>query len=107
MRVRRNLDGHMPALSDEVELVIYRVAQEALTNALRHADATEAAVSLSHGAGRVILTVTDNGRGLPQHRSGGGLLGMHERAMLIGAELEVASDAGHGTEVRLTVPLER
>jgi two-component system, NarL family, sensor histidine kinase UhpB len=104
MRVRRSLDGDLPTLSDEVELVIYRVAQEALTNALRHAEATEASVSLSRSGGEVILTVADNGRGLPQHLSEGGLGGMRERAMLIGAGLSVSSQQDRGTEVRLIVP---
>lgn len=107
MKVARELDGHMPELSGEVELVIYRVAQEALTNALRHAEATAATVSLRRADGQVILTVSDNGRGFPRRRSGGGLLGMHERAMLIGAELEVISDAGRGTQISLSVPVER
>lgn len=104
MRVRRSLDGDLPELSDEVELVIYRVAQEALTNALRHAEATEASVSLRRSGDEVVLTVGDNGRGLPQHRGEGGLGGMRERAMLIGAELSVSSQQGRGTEIRLTIP---
>jgi two-component system sensor histidine kinase UhpB len=104
MRVRRNLDGRLPPLSREVELVIYRVAQEALTNVLRHAEATEASLSLRRADDQVILTVSDNGRGLPERRREGGIGGMRERAMLIGAELEVRSEAGRGTEIRLRVP---
>jgi two-component system sensor histidine kinase UhpB len=105
MRIRRNLAGDLPALSREVELVIYRVAQEALTNALRHAEASEATVYLRGVGDAVILTVADNGRGLPQHRREGGLGGMRERALLIGAELMVSSQQGGGTEIRLTVPM--
>jgi two-component system sensor histidine kinase UhpB len=106
IRVRRRLDGHLPELSDEVELVIYRVAQEALTNILRHAEAREASVTLERVADRVVLVVSDNGRGLPERRREGGLGGMRERAMLIGAELEVSSTDGLGTQVRLAVPAE-
>jgi two-component system sensor histidine kinase UhpB len=106
MRVRRDLDGHLPKLSSDVELVIYRVAQESLTNALRHAEASEVRVSLHHRDGHVRLTVADNGRGLPGRRREGGLGGMRERAMLIGADLQVGSEARHGTEIRLTVPLD-
>lgn len=105
MRVRRDLDGMLPPLSPEVELVIYRVAQEALTNALRHAEATELSVSLRTRDGCVVLTVSDNGRGLPGRRREGGLRGMRERAMLIDAKLDLRSTPGTGTETVLTVPL--
>jgi two-component system, NarL family, sensor histidine kinase UhpB len=105
LRVRRDLDGHLPALSNEVELVIYRVAQEALTNALRHARGTEVTVSLKLVAGRVELHVSDDGRGLPERKREGGLGGMRERAMLIDATLEVRSAEGRGTDIVLTVPV--
>jgi len=105
LRVRRDLDWQLPMLSAEVELVIYRVAQEALTNALRHARCTEVIVSLRRDAGHVVLTVRDNGRGLAEPRSGSGLGGMRERALLIGAELDVRSDRGEGMEIALTVPV--
>jgi two-component system sensor histidine kinase UhpB len=105
MRVSRDLEGSLPVLSSDVELVIYRVAQEALTNALRHAEATEVTMSLRGSDGHVLLTVADNGKGLPPLRSEGGLRGMRERAMLIGAELRIGSRDGRGTEIRLTVPV--
>jgi two-component system sensor histidine kinase UhpB len=105
VRVRRDLEGNLPELSSEVELVIYRVAQEALTNALRHAEATEVTMSLRNSDGRVLLTIADNGRGIPHRRREGGLRGMRERAMLIGAGLEVGSRDGRGTEIRLAVPV--
>lgn len=104
--VRRDLAGQLPPLSHEIELVIYRVAQEALTNALRHAQGSEVTVSLRCSDGAVMLRVSDNGRGLPEPRREGGLGGMRERAMLIGAELGVDSRPGHGTEVTLTVPVQ-
>jgi two-component system sensor histidine kinase UhpB len=104
MRVRRDLDWHLPTLSAEEELVIYRVGQEALTNALRHAQATEVRVSLKRTDGHVVLTVEDNGRGLPDRVRESGLAGMRERALLIDAELKVRSDVGRGTAVVLTVP---
>jgi two-component system, NarL family, sensor histidine kinase UhpB len=105
MLVRRDLDGQLPGLSREIELVIYRVAQEGLTNALRHAQGTEASITLRHSDGRVTLSVADDGRGLPERRREGGLGGMRERAMLIGAELEIHSQAGRGTEIVLSVPV--
>jgi two-component system sensor histidine kinase UhpB len=105
VRVRRDLDWRLPTLSSEVELVIYRVAQEALTNVLRHAQATEVIVALTAAEGCVVLVVRDDGRGLPARRREGGLGGMQERALLIDARLEVRSTAGRGTEVVLSVPV--
>jgi two-component system, NarL family, sensor histidine kinase UhpB len=106
LRVRRELDWSLPNLSAEVELVIYRVAQEALTNALRHSRCTEVAVSLAAEDGNVVLAVSDNGHGLPEARTGSGLGGMRERALLIGASLEARSRQGAGTEIALTVPVD-
>lgn len=102
LRIHRRLEGGLPELSGEVELAIYRVAQEALTNAMRHSTATEAKVSLSHENGELVLTVADNGQGMPDHVSeGGGLTGMRERAMLIGAALLINSAPGAGVEVTM------
>jgi two-component system sensor histidine kinase UhpB len=105
LRIRRDLQWHLPGLAPEVELVIYRVAQEALTNALRHAGAREAVVSLKLVEAQVVLRVADDGRGLPGLTAGSGIEGMRERAMLIGAELEIDSGPGAGTALALTVPL--
>jgi two-component system sensor histidine kinase UhpB len=104
LRVRRHLEWDLPALSAEVELVLYRVAQEALTNALRHANATEVVVSLTHTPTSVALSVADDGQGLTSRARDGGLAGMRERAMLIHAALDVRSTTGRGTEIVLTVP---
>jgi two-component system sensor histidine kinase UhpB len=105
LQVRRQLDGHLPALSDEVELVIYRVAQEALTNALRHSEATCVTVSLKAGDDGVVLTVSDDGRGLGESTRAGGLAGMRERAMLIDAALDIRSGGEGGTDVVLRLPI--
>ena len=103
LHVHRDLDGHLPPLSDEVELVVYRVAQEALTNSLRHSQASEVGLSLKAAGGRVVLTITDDGRGIGAATRTGGLAGMRERAMLIDAALEVRPRAPRGTEVVLTL----
>ena len=98
----RELEGALPPLSAEVELVIYRVAQEALTNAFRHADASQVRVALGREDEASCSLVVDDGRGLP-HRcphSATGLAGMRERAILIGAQLEIGSPPGAGVEVR-------
>jgi two-component system sensor histidine kinase UhpB len=105
-RVLRELQGPLPALSSEAELVIYRVAQEALTNAFRHADASQVRVALERTQDdAVVLRVTDDGRGLPTSMPSGatGLAGMRERAILIGGQLEIHSPPGAGVEVLLTV----
>ncbi len=104
IEINRELEGGLPPLAPEVELVIYRVAQEAMTNALRHAGATRLTVSLHRGEDHVALRVSDDGRGMPAAPREGGVRGMRERALLIGAELEISSANGDGTEVRLTVP---
>jgi two-component system sensor histidine kinase UhpB len=105
VRIGRELDWHLPPLAPETELVIYRVAQEALTNAVRHARGTEVTVSLKPDRAGVLLAVTDNGRGLPDATNGSGLDGMRERAMLIDAELSISGSAGTGTTVMLTIPV--
>ena len=106
MRVHRELAGPAPELSPEVELAVYRIAQEALTNAMRHSRALDATVSLRCANDELVLSVADNGRGLPEDVvEGGGLTGMRERAMLIGADLEIESAAGSGVSVTVRVPL--
>jgi two-component system sensor histidine kinase UhpB len=89
-------------------LVVYRIAQEALTNVARHAGATEVQLRLERANECVILTVRDDGDGLPPgaFRSSHGIRGMRERAMLIGAQLTIAAVPTGGTEVKLSVPSE-
>ena len=71
LRVRRELQAGLPALSDETELVVYRVAQESLTNTLRHAEADTATLALAAESGVVTLTISDDGRGLPAAAAAG------------------------------------
>jgi two-component system, NarL family, sensor histidine kinase UhpB len=106
-RVRRDLQGKLPALSPDVELVVYRIAQESLTNALRHADAGSATVSLKADADLLTLCVADDGKGMPVERPRGtaGIAGMRERALLVGGRLSIRSQPDAGTEVRLTIPV--
>jgi two-component system sensor histidine kinase UhpB len=107
--VRRQLEPSVP-LSEEQELVVYRVAQEALTNVARHAEATQFELRLDHRHDEAVqLTVRDDGRGihpgaLPSSR---GIRGMRERAMLIGAQLEIDSRPDRGTAINLSIPLGR
>jgi two-component system sensor histidine kinase UhpB len=104
VRVRRELDWSLPRLSPEVELVIYRVAQEALTNVLRHAAATEVVVELRKEHATVILEVADNGRGIPADAVEQGMRGMRERASVIDAQLDVRTGTDGGTCLVLSVP---
>ncbi|HET6858664.1 MAG TPA: sensor histidine kinase [Streptomyces sp.] len=107
LRVVRRFDTGLSALDQQTELVLYRVAQEALTNAARHAEAGQVEVSLRRTGEAVVLAVADDGRGTGGAREGAGIRGMRERALLIGATLDVTSEPQAGTTVRLTVPLLR
>ena len=107
VRVQRRLAPDLRSLEPDEELVVYRVAQEALTNVARHSQAMQAWVGLTRDGGAVSLTVRDNGCGFePAANDGGGagLRGMRERAVLVGASLDVESRPGHGTTVRLRLP---
>lgn len=105
LTVRHRIDPDIPPLDPQVELVIYRVAQEALTNTTRHARATRAELHLHVENSAVVLRVRDNGRGIGDSAEGAGISGMRERALLIGAQLQLASPPGGGTEVCLSVPV--
>jgi two-component system sensor histidine kinase UhpB len=107
VRVERRLESGLP-LSEEHELVVYRVAQEALTNVARHAHATAVALQLRHEGDEVLLLVRDDGLGLAPGAlpSTHGIRGMRERAMLIGAQLAIVRPPGGGTEIRLSIPID-
>jgi two-component system sensor histidine kinase UhpB len=102
-----NTRGTMPNLTPEQQLVIYRVTQEGLSNVAQHANAQRVDVELSF-IGRTVLRISDNGCGFTQlngaSRNGGlGVLGMRERALLVGGQLSMWSAAGEGTRVELTI----
>lgn len=103
--VRRRFDTDLPGLGDESELVVYRVAQEAITNIARHAEARHLELSLTRSHGGVELRIRDDGAGLGDAAEGSGIHGMRERALLIGAELTLGPSPQGGTEVRLHVPI--
>lgn len=100
-------------LDDQEKLVLYRVVQEALSNAVRHAQATQVWIRVEGGGGRVRAVVRDDGRGFELDRlqredgSGLGLVGMRERAGLVGGRVAVESEPGAGTRVELEIPVER
>ena len=105
LSVQHSPAADLPELDQETELVIYRVAQEGLTNTARHAGARRAELALRRAPGGVELLVRDDGRGTGAAPEGAGIRGMRERALLVGARLTVGRAAGGGTEVRLTVPV--
>jgi two-component system, NarL family, sensor histidine kinase UhpB len=107
IRVERAFASELPPLSDEAELAVYRVAQESLTNVARHAGATQVDLALEPGVGSVVLSVSDDGRGISEAAATnghGGLRGMRERALLVGGALAIKPGRTGGVEVRLEVP---
>jgi two-component system, NarL family, sensor kinase len=109
----RNVSGRLPAA---VEAGLYRIAQEALNNVLKHAQASTVHLTLARADDTLLLVIEDDGRGIdpatsrPDRRNGGfGLIGMQERARLLGGELQIVSEPGAGTrvEVEVVVPSRR
>ncbi|MFW3170789.1 histidine kinase [Geodermatophilus sp. CPCC 206100] len=107
--VCRRLSADLPPLGPDAELVVYRVAQEALTNVARHAGAGRVCVDLTptFAGDAVQLRVTDDGGGLGGSSEGAGIRGMRERAMLVAATLTVGPHEDGGTELRLLLPVPR
>jgi len=97
-------------LGDQQATALFRIFQEALTNILRHARATRVHVAMKEEQADLVLTVSDNGRGITEAekrgRSSLGILGMQERAHLIGGHIEVAGEMGAGTTLHVRLPLE-
>lgn len=100
--------GDFPQLPDPLAITVYRIVQEALSNVVKHARATVAVVSLAtdENGRRLVVAVSDNGRGMSADSGGGGmgLIGMRERAMAAGGALEITNDEAGGTVVELRLP---
>ena len=111
LTVRVRARGDSGRLPRDRELIVYRVAQEALSNVAKHADATHVGIDLRAERGHLVVTVRDDGRGfevaatLGSRERGLGLFGMHERAQLAGGYLDLRSAPGAGTTVTLVLPL--
>jgi len=106
LQIDLEIDGHT-TLPPSVEVVIYRVMQEALTNAVRHARATRVRVYLGLGPRLVVLTVEDDGRGLaPDVRPSLGWLGMQERVTAAGGTLAIAGYGAPGVRLTASIPVE-
>jgi two-component system sensor histidine kinase UhpB len=107
IEARLEVEGDFSDLGDDQQLVVYRVAQEALNNAARHSEAARVEVRLRRDEdGGVVLEVSDDGLGFAfdESQRGLGIGGMRERALLVGAEVTIESRPGAGTTVRLDVP---
>jgi signal transduction histidine kinase len=104
-------DGVAASLPKDVALCVYRVAQEALRNVVKHAGTEQARVSLIGSGRELILTVQDRGVGFDaaevRSRAGLGLCSMGERIRLVRGELSIVSEPGHGTTVTVRVPAVR
>jgi two-component system sensor histidine kinase UhpB len=98
-------EGDFSDLDDDVQLVVYRVAQEALSNAVQHSEASSIAVTLRRRGSAVDLQVSDDGHGFSfaAAEQGLGISGMHERALLVDGEVEIHSRPGEGTTVWLRI----
>lgn len=99
-----------PELAPNVRTALFRIVQEAMTNAARHAEANRIDIVMDYADGTVEIAVTDNGLGIPANRLTGtlslGLLGMRERAVMVGGTFDIRGDEGKGTTVRVSVPVE-
>lgn len=103
----------LPRLPKDIEIALYRILHEAINNAIKHAEAECLVVRLRQIRGHVVAVVRDDGRGFdynpmsdPAHGEGVGLLSMRKRAELLCGRLDVRSRPGHGTRVRVVVPLD-
>jgi len=110
--VESHLERPARRLSPDAETTVFRIAQEAMNNIVRHAQAQHAIVSFAQRDGSVVLSVQDDGLGFDParvhpngHGDGLGLLGMKERAALLGGQFELVSRPGAGTSVRVSIPV--
>ena len=106
------LDMQRQELPHEVQLILFRIGQEALGNVKRHAEASKVVIRLESGAGKIKMIIVDNGKGLAQTQvsdlsSAGklGIMGMQERAQLLGGTLKIESELGKGTAIIVEIPL--
>jgi signal transduction histidine kinase len=115
LKVEFHTSGNERRLEADVELALYRMVQEALSNTVHHAQATQASVKVDFAAQAVNITINDNGVGFEVPKSptefvpGGhfGVVGLYERAQLIGAGLEITSAPGKGTQISNCLPIHK
>jgi signal transduction histidine kinase len=110
IQVKAELDGR---LLPGVEIALYRIIQEGLNNATRHSQAKNVWVQLDEQAGKTVCSIRDDGIGFQVHarlsetgKKGLGLIGIRERISAIGGTLQITSEPGRGTKLRIAVPKE-
>ena len=106
--IKFEADGRTVSLPSSVEVGLYRVAQEALSNVVRHAGATRVTMRLASAPGEIRLSVTDDGKGFDPDSVPGeryGLVGINERATLLGGRMAVESEVGVGTRIDIFIPV--
>ncbi len=102
--------GFEERLDSEIETVLYRFAQEALTNTIKHANAKRFKLSIIKGYPHIIFLAEDDGRGFESAEFEGkkqalGLLGMRERASMLGGSFSIRNSRGKGTRIRIEIPI--
>ena len=105
---RFTAEGKIPTLEPAVVGQLYKIAQEAVTNAIKHGKAKRVGISLANGAEKLVLRIQNNGRPFPDLESGTtgmGLRIMNYRASLIGAALQIKGTGAHGTLVTCSLPI--
>jgi two-component system sensor histidine kinase UhpB len=111
--VKFTAEGEEIRLPDHVEIAVFRISQETLSNIMRHSEATNAEMVINFKPKGIVLTISDNGKGfIPPSNPADlsnighyGLLGIHERAELIGANITIQSGLGHGSKISLQIPM--
>jgi signal transduction histidine kinase len=109
IQCQSTLPAEDPPLDQDRSTALFRILQESLTNVARHAAATRVEIRLRSEPDKITLVVRDNGRGLPEGRASApgalGLLGMRERALLLGGRCDISGGPGQGTRVEAQLPL--
>jgi two-component system sensor histidine kinase UhpB len=104
-----DVEGKLDHLNEAMNMTVFRVVQEALTNAVRHAEASEIAILVANKQEQLVIDITDNGKGMEVHDFHSdvdfGLLGMRERAQSLGGQFTLESSLGNGVKIHVTIPL--
>lgn len=104
LEVQFDLLGAARSLNSQVELTLYRVAQEGLTNVRKHAQATRVEVALVYDNSKVGLSIDDDGQGIGETSNGYGLLGLRERVQLVGGTIDIRIAPDQGCRLEVEIP---
>ena len=103
-----NTSGDLAGLGERINITLYRIVQECLTNVAKYANAAQVTIDLSADPGGLVLSVMDDGQGMDLSATGNGLglIGMRERAEALGGRFSIESEPGKGISILITVPEE-